>query len=89
MRSGGRGNGSGAQAPGFLVGLRYIEDMLEAWLVEALARKLVAIAPKRIQLPKDSLQISIDHFVQTKARGNNLETAAKVDNFLAKIRSFK
>lgn len=56
--------------------------------MEQVAKRLLLWAPKRPVLPQTSLEISIDHFVNTKARGS-AEAAAKVDNFLAKIRSFK
>ena len=52
--------------------------------LEQIAKGLVSWAPRRLSLPKDSLQVSVDHFVQTKARGS--ESAKKeVGEFIRKI----
>lgn len=56
--------------------------------MEQVAKRLLLWAPKRPVLPQTSLEISIDHFVNTKARGS-AEAAAKVDDFFDKIRSMK
>lgn len=65
--------------------LQRLRDQLIQMALEQIAKGLLQWAPKKVSLPKNSLEVSIDHWISIKARGDK-ETESRVDEFFDKIK---
>lgn len=65
--------------------LQRLRDQLIQMALEHIAKGLLQWAPKKVSLPKNSLEVSVDHWIATKARGSK-EAESKVNEFFDKIK---